>query len=45
MTQASEAVESPRKVRSSAGKATFTIDRSNEAMKAPSAVTAKTAPR
>ena len=41
ITQARLARESCEKVRSNAGKATFTIERSSEAMKAPSAVTKK----
>jgi len=42
ITQASDARESWGKECSRAGKATFTIERSREAMKAPRAVTAKT---
>jgi hypothetical protein len=42
MTHARVARESPEKVRSRAGKATFTTDRSREAMNAPRAVTANT---
>jgi hypothetical protein len=42
MTQASDARESWGKECSRAGKATFTIERSSEAMKAPRAVTTKT---
>jgi len=45
MTQVSSALESRGKARSSAGKATFTIDRSSEAMNAPRAVTRNTTPR
>src|ERR1019366_3987035 len=45
MTQAREACASWGKDRSSAGNATFTIERSSEAMKAPRAVTAKTTRR
>ena len=43
MTQASVARESPGNDRSRAGKATFTMERSSEAMNAPRAVTTKTA--
>ena len=45
MTQANAARLSSGKDRCSAGNATFTIDRSNDAMNAPRAVTKKTAPR
>jgi len=45
MTQASDALVSWGNECSSAGKATFTIERSREAMKAPRAVTTNTSVR
>jgi hypothetical protein len=41
ITQVSAAVVSPEKLRSSAGKATLTMERSSDPMKAPSEVTRK----